>query len=828
MNRKQIEHQGLNDKIHASQLKKILHRYLGKIKYLSLDCFDTLIWRKTATPADLFLDLQHQENFKSINFSASLRLNSEIKARQIMLYKQKHFEVTLKDIYREFDSSLSDEKIQLLINEELNLEKENCYAFQPIVELIRQANQYDIKVVLVSDTYLTENQLRQLLKQVLPDDVMPMIHKVFCSSEYKRSKVNGIFGNVIQSLNVAAHEILHIGDNFSADYVSPRCLGLSALNLITHDSYVADLMRLQSITANIIDPSLRHTRSLKNPFRSILAMNSFALDNPEKMIGYATLGPIMYSFSRFILDEIQALKQQGKSPKVVFIMRDAYLPSLACETLAGESVGARVRISRFAALAASFKTEEDIDRYLISLGRSNRYYDIGRQLLLTEKVVEPLVKVALRSPDPETEFVNLLHRKDILRIIFNKSAEYRKRLMMYLRKQVDFKAGDTLVFVDLGYGGTAQRQLTPMLEEEGVEVLGRYLLAVRTAGWEKNKKGLIDPSWCDDRTIRMLVSHIAMLEQLCTMNEASVVDYDEKGNEIFSESSINQQQQNNLIRIQSECLQFIQQAKQHFYVDVMPAVSAASEVASSQDLREYSLIELSRMLFLSTSPELKYLENFKLDINMGTQDVYSLFDPAKGLAGLKKRGLFYAEGNNNARRTNYPAELRSAGFELVLTSMIQSRYGLDIKPRDMLPRTEQLQAVLINGNEKGTVNLDAQATHDGYYSICAPAGTGVSLLVGKKYQWLQIESAELIEMDAFLRQSETFNTINAMPYLTLDDMAQKGKGLYECLSESAVVTLVPNLKQAKEYVFRLVFRPVSDWAVKPQQVYNGNLCSVNT
>lgn len=794
-----IEFESVNNRIYGFQIASLLDHYQANINILSLDCFDTLLWRKTMTPADVFLDLQHQNCFKSLNFSALLRLNCEIKARQMMLYKQKHFEVNLKDIYQEFNSNLSDEQIQALTEEELNVESENCYAFQPMIELMRAANNKGIKIILVSDTYLTEPQLRQLLSRVLPADVMQMIFKIFCSSEHKRSKVNGLFENVIRSLGVNSGSILHLGDNLTADYVSSRSLGINALHFIQHDEYVGDLTRLQSITANIVDPKYRDTHSLKNIFKPIFASTSIPSTMPERMIGYASLGPIMFSFARFIQSEVEQLRQAGKRPKVLFIMRDAYLPSLACEALADSSFGVRVRISRFAALAASFKTEADIDRYLLSLGRSNRYNEIARQLLLPEKVVEPLIKVALRSPIPEDEFINLLHRKDIMRIILNKSSDYRVRLKTYLKKEAKIESGDTLVFVDLGYGGTAQRQLTPILEEEGIEVIGRYLIAIRTPGWEQNRKGLIDPSWCDDRTIRMLVSHIALLEQLCTCNESSVVDYDENGKEIFSDAAINQQQHNNLTRVQSECIHFIKDAKQYF----------ESRSISSVELREFTLIELGRMLFLSTEVELKYLQNFKLDVNMGSQDVYSLFDPDKGLAGLKRRGLFYAEGNNNQRRTNYPAELRSAGFELVLTSMVQNRFGLDIKPRDMLQRQQQLQTILVNGNEMGRVELEAQATHDGYYSICAPAGTGVSFLIGKNYQWLQIESAELILMDAYIRQSETFNIVNAWPYITFEDMAQRGKGLFECLSDSAVIAMRPDMKLLQqEYVFRLVFRPI--------------------
>ena len=109
------------------------------------------------------------------------------------------------------------------------------------------------------------------------------------------------------------------------------------------------------------------------------------------------------------------------------------------------------------------------------------------------KSAEPIIKVAERSPTPAAEFTRLIQRNDILRIIFNKSADYRARLVRHLEKEASVQAGDTLVFVDLGYHGTVQRLLTPIFTEMGIEVFGRYLIALRTPEWESNRRGLLRP-----------------------------------------------------------------------------------------------------------------------------------------------------------------------------------------------------------------------------------------------------------------------------------------------------------------------------------------------
>src|SRR3546814_4888259 len=60
--------------------------------------------------------------------------------------------------------------------------------------------------------------------------------------------------------------------------------------------------------------------------------------------------------------------------------------------------------------------------------------------------------------------------------------------------------------------------------------------------------------------------------------------------------------------------------------------------------------------------------------NLGTEDLLQVFDQDKGLEGLRRRGLFFMEKNLKTMRTNYPAELRAAGLELVLLLMAQLRF----------------------------------------------------------------------------------------------------------------------------------------------------------
>src|SRR6185312_5296807 len=171
-------------KIHASDLIAALNHYENKIKVLSLDCFDTIIWRKTATPTDAFYDLQNRPAFKALGFTSMMRVTAENHARKLKMIQKNKYEVRLNEIYQAHFPDLSKEQLQALCDDELATEIETCYAFPPLIELIRTAHTKKIKIIIVSDTYLKLHELTHLLTKTLPADVMTAIDMIFCSCEY--------------------------------------------------------------------------------------------------------------------------------------------------------------------------------------------------------------------------------------------------------------------------------------------------------------------------------------------------------------------------------------------------------------------------------------------------------------------------------------------------------------------------------------------------------------------------------------------------------------------------------------------------------------------
>lgn len=796
------------DKVYPYELYNILDAISPEIKVLSLDCFDTLLWRKVATPIDVFYDLQHRPAFKTHRINSYMRASAESHARKIKSMNQANQEVTLKDIYLNSLHHLNADQINELTTDELSAEIETCYALPATVELIRRAHAKGIEIIIVSDTYFNEQQLNYLLENALPQNVKSFISRIFCSSEYGTSKSKDFFHHVLKTLNIPSKSILHIGDNFTADFESPRRYNIQSLHLIQHTPDVNELLRMQMTSLSYIDPSIRYTRGLNQPFRGLLAIKPLFNDKPEHLIGYATIGPIMFAFANFIHEEIKTLKAKGKNPKIIFLLRDAYLPSCVYQTLFHDEIVTCVPISRFVSIASALRTANDIDRYIAGVIDTQRFKEMCRQLLLPDHISKPFLETLQKSDKPAALFYDFIHQENILSIIFHESAQFRNRLKQHLIKKIGLTEGDTLVLVDLGYSGTTQTLLEPVFRDTmNVEIMGLYLISLPIAGWEKSRKGLLDPGTYDQRILYTLVNYIALLEQICTSDDKSVIGYSQEGEPIYSDSNTSDNQHIKLKDIQASCLDFAREANDF--------LQKTSITLSQQTLKDVALGGLSRFLFLPTKCEINYLESFEFEVNLGTNDVLKVFDSQSGLISLRRRGLFYSfmEKSGKSIRMNYPAELRAAGIELSLTMMAQHRYGLELGVNDLSLRQEKINVIIIKNNNTLHTEMHANYTHDGYFSLLIPIGSGscnIGVLFGQKYQFIQLESVELIKVHAYLQKTETHYTNDIWSNLVFNQMSDKGDKLFECISPEAITLAMinPPANETDNLLVRIIYRPI--------------------
>lgn len=228
--------------------------YLYKIKQndyslFSFDVFDTLISRKFAKPEAVFLVMK--ERLQKTNFPKILVKNFEeirIKTEQYFyeyICNAKSQDVNFEEIYNliALNFSLNEEQKQFLMNLEIQIESECLYPIDKNINLIKFLLKESKRVILISDMYFNSNTIRQFLIQF--DDIFKDI-PIYVSSEYKRKKNNGkLFKVVFAKEKISPKKWLHFGDNFNADILQARKLGIQTYfyfnNLLPYEEYALNL-----------------------------------------------------------------------------------------------------------------------------------------------------------------------------------------------------------------------------------------------------------------------------------------------------------------------------------------------------------------------------------------------------------------------------------------------------------------------------------------------------------------------------------------------------------------------------------------------------------
>ena len=137
----------------------------GSVSVLSLDVFDTLLWRTVPRPTDAFLLLGYQlarQNrlHPTIDPHAfrRLRIEAEARAREYRRAAGHGTEVFLEDIWNQIGSNVvTGAEPEWLAHEETELERRITFPDLDIVALATQARTSGCEVVFVSNTYFSQS-----------------------------------------------------------------------------------------------------------------------------------------------------------------------------------------------------------------------------------------------------------------------------------------------------------------------------------------------------------------------------------------------------------------------------------------------------------------------------------------------------------------------------------------------------------------------------------------------------------------------------------------------------------------------------------------------
>lgn len=762
---------------------------------LSLDCFDTLLWRDVHAPVHVFSTFTH--------CTLQQRVHAEGRARDLATKRLGRSEVAIEEIYAELMPNARDAERAEAIAAELDAEARHCFAFAPTVALMREAKARGLQVVIVSDTYLSAAQLGELIARAAGEEVASLIDRIFASSEIGQSKAGGMFGPVLRKLKAEPQALLHIGDNPHADIEGAAAHDIPALHLLQFDPATHKRLRLEASIAAMIREGRATTPAGAQPHRAALALVEPACEDAAKLLGATTLGPVFHAYEMWLQAEAEALaRTHGGRVHWLFLMRDGHLPREVHHAVGSDTaISHPVEISRFTATAASLAAPGAIQRHCEEeLGLNPA--TLARQMLLSEAEIEQLV-----DDDPQassqrlSDHVRQGHTQKHLR---RRARGFAQRLVAHVRYHADPQPGDVVMLVDLGYNGSVQNKIDALLREElGVHVAGRYLLMREQDCPGLDKAGLISSATHDPQVLEAMCANVAVLEQLCTAPMGSVMDYEVDGAPIRRATGIKGRQSDIREAVQDGCLAYVREASGEPII----REGAGDQLALWRDAASAALM---RLMFLPLPDELAVIADFEHDVNLGSERTVPLFDIETATAGMRERGLFYMKGS---QRMYLPAELALHDLSVRLSLFAQRRFGLDFSMADFAEKRIAIPARFARDGEVTRSVVQARPTSDGYFCAAIPLGANrfsVALQLGAEHEIVELAKVEAMPVHAFGAGEAADRSRHVALTPVLDGLDEIAPNLLRCESAQAALVIDPPPGPASEAMLVAVtFRPLA-------------------
>jgi FMN phosphatase YigB (HAD superfamily) len=514
------------------------------VKALTLDVFDTILFRRVADPVDAFPIVGARlaergtlvDHIDPLGFKR-LRIVAEERARQAA--GGPSAEVTLDQIYEQIPRGLfngADPADAAAV--EVEVERGLLGPDLDVLELVRAARAAGKQAVAVSDTYFSEEQLRSFLHPWFTQEVP--LDRIFVSSAHGTGKGGRLFDIVLGELGVTAAQVVHVGDNEAADVESPRSRGIRSLlfqrrpkelaRVLEREGHYLDLERTNpdgDSGTTAVRGKVLHRRELQELPEEL---------RPFWTYGAVALGPALAGFAEWV----QTRAAAAGASKAFCLMREGDLLS-DLVTLAGGYLGSGITgeplwLSRqVTARAAIFEGHAWELGQLLSRRSAPTVAEFCKTLgvavesapLLRENAAGRLNDASLAGDVIE----ELSSNPDLRGPIVQRAGLLRERVLAYVERMLP-EGERNLVLVDLGWGGTIQKKLQDVLHRSGSDVhtVGLYLATDERATHQLLEgidiAGYLAAQGSPSVTMRAVMRSPEILEQVCMPDVGSQLDLD--------------------------------------------------------------------------------------------------------------------------------------------------------------------------------------------------------------------------------------------------------------------------------------------------------------
>lgn len=437
--------------------------YLGAYDIITFDIFDTLITRNIYEPDDLF---RLMDRIIRKNYTVQVSFLSLRKEAEAIAVKEKGRFCCLDDIYACMAAITGwpPEQVEYIKQLEVRLECSLAVPRRDMQDIVRKLRSAGRKIILISDMYLPEDIIRQLLAKCgyCEQD----FDQLWLSCSLGLRKDDGSMWERFFA-QYGRYRTIHVGDNTRSDIQMVADRHRDTF-FIMNPRYQLKLSAWNSLMSNL-DDSVDMSICKGMIINGMLFNSPFAISPDGKVmlkefsrIGFCAFGLLLTGFM------MQVHKLAPSEARLLFLARDAYLLEKIYNLLYPGEKTLYFLTSRRAASVAALHDEAGLRTIL------QRQYKGGLFNLLEARLGYHLPAdnsgdISLEMPRDLDKVMKII--RQYIPQILSQAAEEKRCYLQYI--QGHLAGAGQLAVVDLGYAGTIQSYLKEILL---VPIHGYYLV----------------------------------------------------------------------------------------------------------------------------------------------------------------------------------------------------------------------------------------------------------------------------------------------------------------------------------------------------------------
>ena len=642
--------------IHAIQhLESILLNILSSTSrsvILSLDIFDTILWRLVPKPADVFTLMQNsilQEKSvvipqRLITHFAQARQEAERSARDLARNNRLSSEINIYDIYKTLLSIYNClHLLNYFVELEFNIECSVLFKNPQVDSLLIFCKQNNISVVLLSDMYWSKFYISQMLVNCHINT--DLVHSIHVSSDYGVGKSDGqLFTKVFASLK-NDHVIVHCGDNRKSDYESAQHFGAIGFLYERENEYHHYCQKIEHTLVNM-KPSVivNHVR------KHYRLLNDNIIPSSPHQIGYYIFGPLMFEFLR----QLEA-NQLSSYNIIILPYREGIIMHDICNIININNKTRKLLLlpfTRKSTFLGSLNINHDnIIEKLLWRSSSPTWKVIADTLEMSVSFLSSVAEKELKSNahvtgDEIAVLKKIVTNKSFLTHLAQKIEISRKLIQDYLEQELGNKLHETdkILIVDVGWNGTVVRHLRSIYSLTMPNLcIDGYFIGLSGAAYNTSENGFhtffsVSCNSSHDKDVLglLLFNHCEILEQSLISSQNSAVGFEKTALSIkpiwsFSNYSITEINYREMLSV--GILDFCR---------VISRELACWKNETLDSRLSYDTIYhiLKRFLDFPLLLEVQVFSHFQHDENFGLSNIVSVISDTNSIKSIDRRVLW--------------------------------------------------------------------------------------------------------------------------------------------------------------------------------------------